>query len=134
MKIEINIDDKLIANVRRFFSRKNVIIIFVILFLTSVVLYAAEKKFTIFQQRTLIRSSEINDNFALMPPVGSIVSFAGPENRVPEGWLVCDGRVMNKDTFGTLFDAIGFSWGKESDDEFRLPDLRGRFLRGVNRG
>lgn len=132
MKIEINIDDKLIAKIKGFFLRRNVIVLFVIIFMTSIVLYAADKKFTIFQPRTLIRSSEINDNFALMPPVGSIVAFAGPESNIPAGWLICDGRPLNKDAFEALFNAIGSSWGKKSDDEFHLPDLRGMFLRGVN--
>ena len=135
MKIEINIDDKLIAKVRRFFSRRNVIVIFVSIFMMSVVLYAADRKFTIFQPRVLIRSAELNDNFMLMPPVGSIVAFAGLENKIPNGWLICDGRTLNKDDYNELFEAIDIAWGQDENDpdRFHLPDLRGRFLRGVDK-
>ncbi|MCL1832884.1 MAG: phage tail protein [Leptospirales bacterium] len=132
MKIVINIDDQLIVKVKGFFSRRNIIAAFAIVFMMGVALYAAEKKFTIFAPRTPIYSSEINDNFALMPPVGTIVAFAGLASKVPEGWLPCDGRVLNKNTYKPLFDVIEFSWGKQSNDAFHLPDLRGRFLRGVN--
>ena len=192
MKIEINIDDKLISKVRRFFSRRNVIVIFVFIFMMSIVLYAADLRLNVFKPKTVILSSEINSNFAaikekidanykeidakintnyaeintkisansaaiganstaisansatiksnynhlleLIPPVGSIVVFAGPSNNLPSGWLVCDGRKLNKDTYKTLFDVIGFSWGWDNENEFYLPDMPGWFPTGVYGG
>ena len=127
MKIEINIDDKLIAKVRRFFSRRKVIVIFVSIFMMSIVLYAADKKFTIFKAHTSILSEEVNANFALVTPIGSIVAFAG-EN-IPDGWLICDGSILNKNEYDELYKVIGTAWGKVSGqaDKFYLPDLRGRF-------
>ncbi len=67
-------------------------------------------------------------------PVGSIIAFAGPTNTVPEagGWLLCDGRVLNAREYPLLHDTIGKSWGGSEEGVFCLPDLRGRFLRGVN--
>jgi len=70
-------------------------------------------------------------------PVGSIVAFGGPAARLPEsgGWLPCDGREVSSSAFPALFAVIGSAWGQGSDaGSFRLPDLRGRFLRGVNGG
>lgn len=74
-------------------------------------------------------------------PSGAIMPFGGPN--IPEGWLLCDGRALDKDAdeglYQSLFDAIGSSWGDGSTGvgsqadltEFNLPDTRGRFLRGV---
>lgn len=64
-------------------------------------------------------------------PVGSIESFAGEV--VPDGWMVCDGTILNKVDYPKLFQAIGTAWGEPDVDTFNLPDLRGRFLRGVDK-
>ena len=64
-------------------------------------------------------------------PVGSITAFSGPN--VPQGWLVCDGRVLSKAEYPQLYEAIGELYGKGSNTgEFKLPDYRGMFLRGVD--
>jgi len=74
---------------------------------------------------------------ALIPP-GTIFPFAG--DIIPEGWLPCDGRFITisanvQDQFFRLYIAIGKKWGtNETETEFRIPDLRGRFLRGVDDG
>ncbi len=64
-------------------------------------------------------------------PVGTIVAFAGDLANLPEGWLYCDGASVDQTTYGVLYAAIGSSWGS-SGGNFNLPDLRGRFLRGVD--
>lgn len=68
-------------------------------------------------------------------PPGTIVAYAGGES-VPPGWLVCDGSPLSSADFPELFAAIGTSWGAGSGAiaNFNLPDLRGRFLRGVDAG
>jgi microcystin-dependent protein len=72
-------------------------------------------------------------------PVGTVIAFTGPgpgqaswESR--SGWMHCDGRSINRTNpdFSALFDAIGSSWGGDGVNAFNLPDLRGRFLRGVD--
>lgn len=66
-------------------------------------------------------------------PAGSVTAFAGPI--VPNGWLLCDGSEISKTTYPDLFDAIGTFWGAGSTtDLFKLPNLQGRFLRGVDNG
>lgn len=78
-------------------------------------------------------------------PAGSIQAFAGPVNKVPSGWMVCDGRPVKSSEYGQLFAAIGRCWGDGSenadgtpeadvDTDFNLPDLHGRFLRGLDSG
>lgn len=67
-------------------------------------------------------------------PIGSIVAFAGPTNKIPAGWLKCDGTLLKRtDPRNTpLFNVIGTTWGGDGADGFCLPDLRGLFLRGVS--
>lgn len=68
-------------------------------------------------------------------PPGTIVAFGG--DVVPDGWILCDGRPLSRNVYPRLFEAIGSSWGNASDDndqatDFRAPDFRGLFLRGVD--
>ena len=66
--------------------------------------------------------------------VGMIIAWAGDPESVPTGWRVCDGRSLSKQQYPELFKAIGTSWGGKGEPDFNLPDLRGRFLRGVDAG
>ncbi|MGQ7854903.1 tail fiber protein [Pedobacter sp. WC2501] len=66
-------------------------------------------------------------------PIGSILAFAGAKEDKPDGWEICDGAIKNVGDFPELFKILGFKWGKGVDDtEFKLPDLQGQFLRGVD--
>ncbi|MBL7914934.1 MAG: tail fiber protein [Bacteroidia bacterium] len=67
-------------------------------------------------------------------PLGAIMPFAGiTTNEVELNWILCDGKmVSNLGEFKNLFDAIGFSHGGNNPQEFRLPDYRGLFLRGIS--
>jgi hypothetical protein len=68
-------------------------------------------------------------------PIGTIAAFAGPRARIPDSWEVCDGRSVNSTDprFHDLFTEIGTSWGGDGAPFFFLPDLKGMFLRGVDR-
>lgn len=67
---------------------------------------------------------------------GIVVAFAGDENHIPQGWLLCDGRMLDKNDqrYQALFAAIGTIHGGAATPNFQLPDYRGRFLRGVDAG
>jgi microcystin-dependent protein len=73
----------------------------------------------------------VRDKTGIIMPVGSVIAFAG--EKVPDGWLFCDGSGKNVNDYKDLFDAIGYSWGNPGGNQFNLPDLRGYFLRGVSR-
>lgn len=64
-------------------------------------------------------------------PAGMIIPFAGPRANIPVGWLPCEGQILDKKEYSSLFNAIEYAWGNEGGN-FRLPDLRGMFLRGVD--
>lgn len=73
----------------------------------------------------------------VLPPVptGVMLPFAGPSNKVPNGWLLCDGSAVSRTAYAALFGIIGTCWGVgDGATTFRLPDPRGRFLRGVDGG
>jgi microcystin-dependent protein len=75
-------------------------------------------------------------------PLGSIVPFAGTVEGVvaddldERGWLPCQGQEfeINDPRTSRLFKVIRNSWGGVDGKTFRLPDLRGRFLRGIDGG
>lgn len=66
-------------------------------------------------------------------PIGSVTAFAGPTGRIPAGWMVCDGRSVDRNAEPALFQAIGTTWGGDGAPNFFIPDLRGMFLRGVDK-
>lgn len=67
---------------------------------------------------------------------GMIASFA--MSSAPTGWLVCNGAEYAIADYGDLHTAIGTTWGALTNGSggagsthFRVPDLRGAFLRGT---
>lgn len=56
--------------------------------------------------------------------VGEIRLFAG--NYAPQGWMICDGRVLQISDYSTLYALIGVTYGGNGSTTFALPDLRGR--------
>lgn len=74
-------------------------------------------------------------------PPGVILPYIG--TTAPDGWLLCDGQEISQATYAALFEIIGTShntqvnpttgaaWVAPAAGNFRLPDYRGSFLRGV---
>ena len=91
-------------------------------------------------QEMLDVNGRIRDQSGIVMPVGSIIPFAGNAEKVPDGWLLCNGRAMSSNDYLELYDTIGTNFGNGSTDtrpvaitgDFNLPDLRGMFLRGVD--
>ena len=69
-------------------------------------------------------------------PVGTVTYFAAASP--PTGYLECNGTAVSRTAYADLFNVVGttFNTGGESTSVFRLPDLRGDFVRGWdhNRG
>lgn len=62
--------------------------------------------------------------------VGTIVPFGGEVP--PAGYLACNGATVSSSDYADLFAAISTSWGSAGGAQFYLPNLTGRFLRGVD--
>lgn len=63
--------------------------------------------------------------------VGDVKYAARSDDHI--GWLKCDGRSLNKNTYSKLFSVIGYSFGG-SGDNFNLPDPTGRVLGAIGSG
>jgi microcystin-dependent protein len=82
-------------------------------------------------------------------PVGTVVAFAGQiassssenykMNIEALGWMICDGRLCEVSQYPELFAVLGYLYGmgkdkdeKDDPSQFKIPDYRGLFLRGVD--
>jgi microcystin-dependent protein len=65
-------------------------------------------------------------------PPGTVAPMA--RLTVPDGWLVANGQSILKASFPDLYSAIGdaFKLPGDSATEFRVPELRGEFIRGMD--
>ncbi len=64
-------------------------------------------------------------------PVGTVIAFAGLLANIPQGYLLCEGQLLNKADYPELSSVLGNAWGGNVT-QFNLPDMRGLFLRGVS--
>ncbi len=70
-------------------------------------------------------------SFGLTNPAGTVITFAGPN--APTGYMVCDGRLLDRTQYADLFAAIGTFYGAgDNSTTFNIPDLRGEFIRGYS--
>lgn len=66
-------------------------------------------------------------------PAGAVQWFAA--ETPPTGWLECNGATVSRSTYPDLFNAIGTTYGAgNGSTTFKLPDLRGEFIRGWDNG
>lgn len=66
-------------------------------------------------------------------PAGAVLYFA--MSAAPAGWKICDGSLVSRATYAALFAAIGTTYGAgDGATTFKLPDLRGEFIRGADGG
>lgn len=78
-------------------------------------------------------------------PLGVVQIWGGAVDKIPDNYLVCDGRAISQSeypelykilgtTFNTAPNANGNNWVAPSSGMFRLPDLQGRFIVGYYNG
>jgi microcystin-dependent protein len=67
------------------------------------------------------------NEFLVVP--GTIIAFGG--TTAPAGYLPCDGSYVSQAQYADLYAVLGTTWGVAPGANFRLPDLRGMFLRGT---
>lgn len=54
--------------------------------------------------------------------VGTVVQFAG--NYIPDGYVLCDGAILEIDQYPELFSVLSNSLGGNGTTTFKIPDLR----------
>lgn len=72
----------------------------------------------------------IRKEVATAIPTGTIVAF--PSTTIPEGYLPCEGQEISIKQYEKLYAVIGKTFGGTSRT-FKLPDLQGQFIRGLDR-
>ena len=64
-------------------------------------------------------------------PTGILLPYAG--TAPPNGWMLCNGQEVSRETYPNLFTVIGHSYGiGDGSTTFNLPDLRGRMPMGLD--
>lgn len=67
-------------------------------------------------------------------PLGTLLHSSAPDaSQLSDAWQIPDGREIRVSSHGGLFNVTSQYWGAiESNQSFRLPDLRGRTLFGAS--
>lgn len=65
-------------------------------------------------------------------PIGAYLAWSSQE-KIPAGYLICDGSEISKSEYKELYDVIGDTYGTATDNtKFKLPKFNdGRFMRGT---
>lgn len=79
-----------------------------------------------------LRGNGSGNHDGLIPP-GCVQMWAGAWNKIPNGWLYCDGSPLSTSLYPDLHAAIGYAYGG-SGTTFNLPDFRDRFPKGSYAG
>ena len=62
-------------------------------------------------------------------PVGTMLPWAA--SAAPDGWQLCIGTAISRETYAALFALIGTTFGSgDGSTTFNLPNMRGRFPLG----
>lgn len=79
------------------------------------------------QMKSLI--ADLRTQVEKLVPAGTIAMFGAEKD--PEGWVRCDGRVLERNAYPELFAAIGTTNGFTSPTNFKVPEIRGRGVIGT---
>jgi microcystin-dependent protein len=66
------------------------------------------------------------------PFLAQIIAFGF--NWPPQGWMNCDGSILQIQTNTALFSLLGVNFGGNGQQTFGIPDLRGRTIVGYGSG
>ena len=59
-----------------------------------------------------------------------MAAFSG-NNSLPDGWLLCNGTEVSRETYAALYSVIGDTYGDgDGSTTFNLPNLTDKFLQG----
>jgi len=75
-----------------------------------------------------------NLSFSIVQGVPSGSVFCMAVATVPSGYLECNGATVSRTTYAALFAVIGTTYGSTNSGNFKVPDLRGEFIRGFDNG
>ncbi len=65
-------------------------------------------------------------------PAGIVKEFAGFASKIPQDYMLCDGRELSTTEYPELFEALGTIYGGDGSNTFRLPNAGGRVVVGYS--
>jgi len=96
-------------------------------------LNTAEAALTTLATQSANQAGQIAALQAEKVPVGTIIAYSAEVP--PAGYLECDGRELLRADYPGLFAVVGTTFGKgDGVSTFRIPQLRGLFMRGWDHG
>ena len=57
--------------------------------------------------------------------LGEIRGWAG-RNRIPSGWMLCQGQTLPVQNYQALYSILGTTYGGNGTQYYALPDFQGR--------
>lgn len=63
---------------------------------------------------------------------GTVKMWAGQISKIPDDYMLCDGRPLEKSKYPELDRNLDSIYGVEGNNNFKLPDLRKRFIVGFD--
>lgn len=75
--------------------------------------------------------NKIENELQRQSKAGFIKIYAG--STAPEGYLLCDGSAVSRETYSDLFDVIGTTYGSgDGSTTFNVPNLKGKVPVGLD--
>lgn len=117
------------------------------LFLSGTTIYMGTRKVAVDGNTSNLQIKDNNDQLSTLeagalvvtgdistPVLAGMVSFFA-RSAAPTGWLKADGAIVSRTVYAALFAAINTTFGEgDGSTTFKLPDLRGVFVRGHHDG
>ena len=76
----------------------------------------------------ILTASSLNAEFAAVPPIGSVIMWAGATTSLPTGWIMCDGTgLATTGTYASLFAVLQYRYGG-SAGTFYVPKLNASYI------
>jgi microcystin-dependent protein len=76
-------------------------------------------------------TNNINNAEPNQIPAGAMMAWSG--SVIPNNWLLCDGSAVSRETYASLFAAIGTTYGSgNGTTTFNLPNLKGKTIVGLD--
>ena len=63
--------------------------------------------------------------------IGTILPYGGASDKIPQGYLLCDGTSLLRASYPELFAVIGTAFGSADSTHFNIPDLREATTKGI---
>lgn len=76
-----------------------------------------------------IEAEFVENRVTAAMPAGTVIAYAG--SSAPYGFIACNGAAVSRETYASLFAAIGTLYGEgDGSTTFNLPDLTDRVVQG----